>query len=177
MNTVQLTRIMDTITGNSHFIGVLACDQLPVNPYYKGTACGIINTHKSNQPGEHWLAFHVDTGGSVHFFDSFGNSPRSQIFPTDIYIFLKKAGHRVIYSNRQVQDYMSVTCGEHCVFILYHMLRGMSYSDIMLKYTSNLLKNDEMVSLFVKKIHCYKKCYNDYTCVQCAQPNSKFINH
>lgn len=178
MNTGQLTRIMECISGNTLFIGALPCDHLPETPFYNGRAvCGIINTHNSSLPGEHWLGFFISRGGDVHFFDSFGNSPRSQLFPSEIYAFLKSAGHRVIYSNRQVQDPMAITCGEHCVFFLFHMLKGMSYSDVMLRYSSNFSKNDKMVSLFVKKIRCYKKGYNALTCVQCAHPNTRFLKH
>ena len=59
MNTVQLTAIMDRISENTHFLGVLACDQLPERPIQKLPSSVIINTHSSDFPGKHWLAVYI----------------------------------------------------------------------------------------------------------------------
>ena len=73
MNTVQLTAIMDKFSANTHFLGVLACDQLPERPVQKLPASLIINMHSSDLPGEHWLAVYISEDCVGWFFDSFGN--------------------------------------------------------------------------------------------------------
>ena len=175
MDTIELTSIMEALCKKTLFLGVLASDQLPKNLCYGLPACVIINTHDSTQPGEHWLAAYINDSDHVCFFDSFGHSPDSLLFPPTIYAFLKKAGTRVLFSNMQVQDYTSITCGEHCVFFLYHMLRGLNFEDTMLKYSDCLIKNDHMVSLFVKKLQRRKHSCNELTCIQHAQPLTRYL--
>ena len=176
MNTLQLSTIMDTFSKNTHFLGVLACDQLPKTTLQNVPVSVIINTHSSDMSGEHWLAVYItDTRGGC-FFDSFGNSPRCKIFPPTIYTFLRTNCSSLKFSNRQVQDYLSVTCGEHCVFFLYHMLCGLNYEDVMLKYSDDLNSNDKMVSSFVKKIQPCKCSSNMLYCVQHVQSGAKFLN-
>ncbi len=41
--------------------------------------------------------------------------------------------------------FTSDTCGQHCVFFLYHMSKGHVYDDIVKKYYDDLIKNDAMV--------------------------------
>lgn len=166
MNTIELSTIMDDISRNTHFLVVLACDQLPKSPIHHLPASVIINTHDSSMPGEHWLATYITVEGDVCFFDSFGNNPDSAIFSPNIYKFLKNVGACLIFSNRQVQDFMSVTCGQHCIFFLYHMLRGLDYESVMSKYSENLVRNDKVVTLFVKKLQTSKCICNTFTCIQ-----------
>ncbi len=62
------------------------------------------------------------------------------------------------YSNKQVQDFTSDTCGQHCVFFLYHMSKGYTYENIVKRYYDDLIKNDAMVVRFVKRL---KPCLCD----------------
>lgn len=75
MNAVQLSAVMDKISANTHFLGVLACDQLPKTPVQNLPSSVIINTHSSDLPGEHWLAVYITEDRVGCFFDSFGNEP------------------------------------------------------------------------------------------------------
>lgn len=131
----------------------------------------VVNTHPSNMPGEHWLGVYFTKQGHGYFFDSFGNPPTHVQFPPDINKFLKQNCTDVIYSTKQVQDDDSTACGQHTVFFLYHIQRGLSYENFIDKYGSNLICNDTMVCRFVNKIQpgvCHKY---DFTCVQCAYVN------
>src|SRR4029434_1188380 len=176
MNTLQLSAIMDAISKNTQFLGVLACDQLPKTALQNVPVSVIINTHTSDMSGEHWLAVYITDTWTGCFFDSFGNRPTSQLFPTAIYTFLRTNCSSLQFSNRQVQDYLSVTCGEHCVFFLYHMLCGFNYKDVMLKYSNDLIRNDKMVLSFVKKLQP-RKCHSNLSpCVQYVQSGAKFLN-
>ncbi len=169
MNTLQLTAIMDKITCRTHFLGVLPSDQLPKKPMRILPSACIINTHPARLPGEHWIAVYLTQDGPTCFFDSFGNPPNSHRFPTTINNFLAANDADVLYSDRRVQDYSSDTCGQHCVFFLYHLARGYDYNYVMKLYTDDYIKNDKMVSLFVKRLRPYVCNDKMFSCVHCVQ--------
>ena len=128
--------------------------------------------HTSDLPGEHWLAVYITEDRVGCFFDSFGNPPER--FPDMISDFLKTSCITQRYSTRQVQDFASTTCGQHCVFFLNYIAKGLSYEDVMSKYCLDLIKNDNMVSTFVKKFYpciCKNKLFK---CVQHVQSGQMF---
>lgn len=165
---------MDSIATDVNFLGVFACNQLPTGDFYKLPACAIINTDPSTMPGAHWLAIYMMEDGTAAFFDSFGVPPMSEIFPPSIYSFLQKNCPRIQYSNRQVQDFTSDKCGQHCIFFLYHMQKKCNYHGVMAKYSHNLVRNDTLVYNFVQKLkNCASCTYTrSYGCVQCVQNGS-----
>lgn len=174
MNTVQLTGLMDKISCNTNFLGVLPCDYLPEDPL-KDTPCMLIsNTQSSDEPGEHWIAIYIRRDGVACFFDSFGNAPDADCFPASFHNFLKNNSTVVQYSDKQVQDYTSDTCGQHCVFFLYYISRGYEYENIIKIYHNDLLKNDVMVSLFVKKLKPSLCNGKTFKCIQCVQSGKTF---
>lgn len=175
MNTIQLTAIIDRISQNTHFLGVLPCDHLPKESLRTLPTSAIINTHPSHLPGEHWLAIYINKDGSAFFFDSFGNSPDFIRFPASIIDFLKNNSTSIQYSAKQVQHFMAVTCGHHCVFFLYHMIRGRDYDDIMMLYSDDLIKNDKFVSCFVKKLRISHCNSTTSKCIQCVQMGETFM--
>lgn len=169
MNTIELTGILNKrIINGTNFLGVLACDQLS---NHKGTAFPamlVVNTHPSNMPGEHWLAIYITKQKHGYFFDSFGNPPNSDKFPSEIYRYLVENCADVYYSQRQVQNNYSTTCGQHCVFFLCHIQRGIPFTRMLNMYSANLARNDAMVCKFVNKIQpSVCRGYN-FTCVQCS---------
>lgn len=176
MNTIQLTAIMDKISCNTHFLGVLPCDYLPQTPLRKLPSSVIFNTHVSRLPGEHWLAIHISEDGVGYFFDSFGNKYDYPSFPLIISDFLKLNSRVVQYSSVQVQDFSSDTCGQHCVFFLYHMARGRDYDYVLKLYSDDLIKNDKRVSAFVKKLKQSQCNENVFKCVQCVQTGEMFMS-
>ncbi len=56
------------------------------------------------------------------------------------------------YSNKQVQDFTSDTCGQHCVFFLYHMSKGYTYENIVKRYCDDLIKNDTRINTNLSNI-------------------------
>jgi len=177
MNTVQLTAVMDKVSCNTYFLGVLPCDYLPKVPLRKLPAMVLINTHHSGLPGEHWLAIYINEDGVGCFFDSFGNKPDYHGFPPIIKNFLKLNSSQVQHSAVQVQDFSSDTCGQHCVFFLYHMAKGFDYDYVLKLYCNDLIKNDKKVSAFVKKLKQAPCNENVFKCVQCVQMGEMFMSH
>lgn len=168
MNTQELEGLMSRLIGKQ-FCGVLACDELPMEKWKVRPAMFIVNTHPKNMPGEHWLAVTLEEEGGRKistFFDSYGFPPGFSHFPKSIKEFLTKNGSKIYYNIKQVQDTLSTTCGQHCVFYLCQRARGVSFEDVMSLYKDDLRSNDKVVACFVRK---YQKCSNVYPLRTCNQ--------
>lgn len=151
MNNHELERVLRRMLG-SVFCGVWASDQLscltrsfPLPAYF------IVNTHKGDQPGEHWLALTLEEDGSGTFFDSYGFPPDFHYYPRSILRFLEQRVDKIVYHNRQFQHPLSTACGQHCVFYLYHRACGMSFSQTLSLYGKNVMKNDVKASALTKQ--------------------------
>ena len=147
---------------------VLACDELPLTTIRRLPAALIVNTDPSTQQGRHWLAIYVTSDRVGYFFDSFGNTPMYREFPENIFCFLSKNCKRIIYSGSQVQHIQSTTCGEHCIFFLCNIQKGLSFQKVLNMYTDNLKCNDIMVCNFVKGIQPYLCRGHTFKCIQYA---------
>ncbi len=55
------------------------------------------------------------------------------------------------------------------VFFLYHLASGYDYNHVMKLYTDDYIKNDKMVSLFVKRLRPYVCNDKMFSCVHCVQ--------
>lgn len=170
MNTIELTSIIKRrIFNRTNFVGVLACDQLPKN-ISKYPTMLIVNTHPSFMPGEHWVAIYITKDKDGYFFDSFGHSPENRRFPPEIKHFLRKNCVTVSYSGRVVQSELSTKCGQHCVFFLCNIQKGMSYKQFINMYGPDPVCNDAMVCRFVNRIQPVAVCHEyDTMCVQCVE--------
>lgn len=177
MNTLQLTAIMDKISCSTHFLGVLPSDHLPETPLRSLPSMTIVNTDTSSQPGQHWLAIYLTQDGTGCFFDSFGNAPDCDRFPITIKNFLTSNAPVVLYSTKRVQDFTSDACGQHCVFFLYHLARGRDYNYVMNLYSNDYIKNDKMVSLFVKRLRSNACNEKMFPCIQCVQTCNASMSH
>ena len=174
MNTIELHRILSKAMKKCNFIGVFACDQLPLNATLSRPLALVVNTDPSHQSGTHWLAVYIDTHNQASFFDSFGNPPDR--FAKSIGKFLEANCNDVQYITRQVQSSCSAVCGQHCVFFLLHMDKSEDYDALSTKYKVNTHTNDRMVCRFVKKLHPSVTCksIDNTNCIQCAV---SFYNH
>lgn len=106
----------------------------------------ILNTDKSNGPGEHWCAV-LFNNSHGEFFDPFG-------MPPTLYGFRKllnsKDVSKIVYNSTPVQHLFSNACGYHCLFYSYHKCRGYSLDEIIQMYDiTDTEKNDQMVVEFV----------------------------
>lgn len=151
MNNLQLERLLQRIMGNV-FRGVWACDQLPLlTRCFPLPSYFIVNTHKGDQPGEHWLALTLEKDGTATFFDSYGFPPTFEYYPPSILHFLKDRAEQILYHDRQLQHPLSVACGHHCVYYLYHRARGMSFQQVLSLYDKDAVKNDLEATALVKR--------------------------
>lgn len=81
-------------------------DQLPQR--VKANESAVVNLDSSENPGTHWTAY-VKKGNVVHFYDSFGVEPCSEL--------LEYWGKRclVLANSTQDQEIDQVICGHLCL--------------------------------------------------------------
>jgi hypothetical protein len=123
----------------------------------------IICNTSATMPGEHWVAFIVySIQGSLtaEYFDSFAK-------PVEFYGI--KTPFRVIRSmNMIVQSGSSETCALHCLFFAYLKAKMKTIQEISLRYSNNVLHNDNLVKDFYKivslsnKNNSVNKCCGKY---------------
>lgn len=178
MDTRELTEVMRSCPEiDKIFHGVMACDELPTSTLRKFPALFIVNTHPRHMPGEHWLALCLNDENTGEFFDSYGNPPDYELFPRSIHYFLTKNCCKIKYNPVQVQNFTSVCCGQHCVFFLCHKAKGYSFNRIMSMYSKDLIRNDNTVVSFVKKMYPRVNKKHSITCVQCVNSLDMFHLH
>ena len=122
------------------FLGCFASDDLPPIPKIL-PASMIINTHRKNQPGEHWLAL-ILTKTKCFYFDSFG----APILEETIVSYLCQKYHKVTVNNECIQHFTSASCGLFCIAFIKNVNSKISFEKFISKFNLfNLLKNDNIV--------------------------------
>ena len=145
MNTLEIQKILTNVlpTCRVNFLGVFAQDTIPDINSQPSPLCFVSNTHPSNKPGEHWVAFFYENS-HLEFFDSYGLSP-------SMYDFKFQIPMRMNHQTLQSLD--SNVCGHYCIFYLYHRSRGKSLSQIVSSFsTRDLSWNDNSVTRFLSKL-------------------------
>ena len=111
------------------FTDVFARDEF-IAGFGFGRGLCVVNTHYSDQPGQHWLAVSYLPGQGVEYFDSYGFPPH--IFP-DIYAELVRVstrdGNTLLWNDSPLQGALSTVCGDYCVLFCLLKARGWSTQD------------------------------------------------
>ena len=122
------------------FLGCFAYNDLPPIPKIL-PASMIINTHRKNQPGEHWLAL-VLTKTKCFYFDSFG----APILEEIIVSYLQQKYKKVTVNNECIQHFTSASCGLFCIAFIKNVNSKISFETFISKFNLfNLLTNDNIV--------------------------------
>lgn len=165
MNTIELTAVGQKIAHRASFLGVVPCDHLPRDIRHV-PAMLVVNTEPSNAAGAHWLAIYITAERQGYFFDSYGNPPTYSEFPVSIQQFLDHSCSDVVYSTQQIQDHLSTACGQHCLFFLFNMQKGVSYHKFLRMFGANLPRNDKKVYDFVSSVKPSFCNEHELICVQ-----------
>ena len=113
----------------THFRGVKMSDELPVSPLPQ--ECGILNFEPHNMEGSHWVAWYKNKEDR-YYFDSYAGVP-----PLELQSYLKteeemKLDQGVIKrSVVTIQRDATTECGALCLFVLFHLTRGVPFSVIL----------------------------------------------
>ena len=122
------------------FLGCFAYNDLPPIPKILPASL-IINTHRKNQPGEHWLAL-ILTKTKCFYFDSFG----APILEEMIVSYLQQKYKKVTVNNECIQHFTSASCGLFCIAFIKNVNSKIRYEKFISKFSLfNLLKNDNIV--------------------------------
>jgi hypothetical protein len=146
MDSRQINKILNTDqVARKSFLGVFARDKLPNEIKWPSTL--IINTDKSNQPGEHWLAIYYDENGTCEFFDSYGFHPDFYNL-TD---YIKSTSKNFIFNSKTIQGIFSKYCGQYCVLFLLIRSRNFSMKYFLNFFNNNTINNDKLIEFLMKK--------------------------
>lgn len=148
---------------------------------------GIVNTHGSSLPGEHWLALVWEKNtNKLEVFDSFGFLP--ELYGAFIERFAKIHRLKLRHSIDQYQKPDSVMFGYYSLHFLKLSATGFKYHEILKRFSvQNVKQNDFIVKQMFRKVkfpyvkdctdYCIKLCQmksNDFSSV-CIQRNKKCI--
>jgi hypothetical protein len=138
MDTITIIKLLKTF---KCFQGVYPLDK--IRPCKKRPRALIINTDKSNEPGEHWVSIIIDNNGCGEYFDSFGLPP----LHVELIKYLDKNctnGWR--FNPIALQSDQSTTCGHYCVLYVMFRCLGYTYDEYMAKFRPNKRDNDATVA-------------------------------
>ena len=108
----------------------------------------IYNNQLDTQYGDHWLLVFYKENETI-FWDSFGWSETFYEF----YNIVERSGVPCVRYVRPIQSEYSSVCGQHCIFVAYHLAKGFKFNAITEKiYSGNTTYNDKLVFDFVKKL-------------------------
>lgn len=146
LNSLQLRKILEGQEScRKIFKGVYSIDTL--EKIDSAPCCFIVNTHKSNQPGEHWLAIYVDHEKNLEFFDSYGNSPER----FDLLDYCFSISNKVSWNTQQVQSYSSTYCGYYAVLYLIYKCNNFSLKDFLRNFSNNPFTNDRFLNKLINQ--------------------------
>ncbi len=147
MDTTQLLRVCAKDPEiRRRFLGVFACDKLP---HYttKRPVWFIANTKPSSHRGQHWIAVYIDETNHGYYFCSYGIAP-NLVFQN--YLTTTCCGWS--RNTKRLQSSITTTCGQHCVFFLYAISRGVSVAEFYNCFSSRYNLNDAFVNEFVNDV-------------------------
>ena len=142
LTTKNINRVLKTNSvTKKYFLGTYPACILPSRsnqPY-----SFITNTHKHDEPGEHWNAWFINKN-KLSFFDSFGRDPRDVSFPQFYGDIVRQFSH-VSFTVHSIQDISSVTCGHFCIHFIYYVLSlKLDLHFFLSDYSDNLRDKDTL---------------------------------
>jgi hypothetical protein len=163
MDTIELQHILDHNRWLSPLHAqVCAKDQLPTvkPPHVKAY---IVNTHRADQPGEHWVLLYFITEKTAIYFDSYGRLPFLECEE-----FMNNHCRQWIHNKIQLQGLSSV-CGLYCLYVLTKLVQGRSLHNAVTRNDRHnitdhyvfhwFLKNHEIFNLYIEARHMSKDKY------------------
>ena len=144
MNTLQVSSIIKLDKRTSKiYLGTFAFDKLPTIVNYP--SCLIVNTQKSNQLGEHWLAIYYSKNKSCYFFDSMGLPPT--FYKLEQYIKLTSKSYT--HNKKQLQGIFSQYCGYYCINFLLIKSRNIGMKHFYKFFNNTPKENDQLIKRLI----------------------------
>ena len=97
----------------------------------------------------HWFAI-FSTPTTFEIFDSLGFLQKRKCINSIFMAFLKsQLGKKVLYANPQIQSNKSFACGYFAAFFIINREAGLSFNEILSKFSKNFRKNEHLAKLFL----------------------------
>lgn len=156
LSTIHIRFILRKLLKHKRFqVGAIDDIDLFTYPFIS-----IVNTDISTLSGTHWIAFYINSQKQcLELFDSFGNSghPHFEIVKK----FAARHNLQVVVNSYQLQTYKSLLCGYFCIYFLYYRSNGLSFKQVLNKFSKhNLNKNELIIKAFFKNIEYPKINFN-----------------
>lgn len=152
MDTIELQHILDKSFLLSSLHGTVCAKDLLPHHKPSHVRAYIVNTHDSDQPGEHWVAIYFKENTAV-YFDSYGLPPLEE----HIKPFLENNTRYWSMNSVRFQSGNSNMCGVYCIFALDFLARGCDLDTILaIKFQPEARywwKNDKTLGTWFKKVY------------------------
>ena len=147
MDSIQLTEICsrDVLLRNV-MLGVFPINKLPKKT--SRPCCLIANTKPHTHPGEHWIAIFINKEGYGDYFCSYGMPPKPQFIH-----FMNRHCYDWNFSLKQLQQPISITCGQYALFFIHCRAKGLSCASFLDLFTSDHHENDVIVANFINGLY------------------------
>ena len=147
MDTLELLEICKSdIVVDKLFLGVFPSNKLPREN--TRPCCFIANTKPSAHEGEHWIGIFINKEGYGDYFCSYGQPP--------LPVFVKYMNQYCEdwnYSTKQLQQPLSMTCGQYALFFLHARTNGLPMKKILDLFTNDHEENDRIVITFINGLY------------------------
>ena len=94
------------------------------NTISKRNECLILNLDDNLGEGTHWVSLFTKDNTS-YYFDSYGFIP-----PNELQVYCSKS-KTTYYNTFKIQSPGEEICGHYCVYMLYRLNNGISFSEIL----------------------------------------------
>ena len=144
MNTLNNKQIDNILKNFKLYDKCIMTDEgykLKNNHYY------VVNLNNSKQNGSHWCGLYYNKDKSI-YFDSYGYYPDKEI---------EKYLNSYDYSNKQIQDLYSSSCGFYSIaFIIYMINNNNNLKGFTDMFNDNFKLNERILYDYLKKFNIVK---------------------
>ena len=143
-NPLSLRKIEKLIIKSKTYIGSIFSDSF-TNLLIKAKTFSLI-VHCNN----HWFCIY-STPETFEIFDPLGFLQKADCINSIFISFLKsQLGRKVLYANPKLQSSSSFACGYFVSFFILNRESGLTFNEILSKFSRNYKKNELLVKLFFK---------------------------
>ena len=143
-NPLSLKKIEKLISKSKTYIGSIYSDSF-TNILIKAKTFSLI-VHCNN----HWFCIY-STPETFEIFDPLGFLQKTGCINSIFLSFLKnQLGRKILYANPKLQSGSSFACGYFVSFFILNRESGLTFNEILSKFSKNYKKNELLVKLFFK---------------------------
>ena len=141
-NALSLKKVEQLISKSSTYLGALYLDSFKRLLIKTRTFSIIIFCDN------HWFCI-FSTPETFEIFDPLGFLQKAKCINSTFLKFLKsQLGRKLLYANPKIQSNLSSACGYFVAFFIINRESGLSFNEILSKFSKNYKKNERLVKLF-----------------------------